>query len=222
MRLQLKYDAGANIYCRLFNSQWQAFDFDDDTFKALASGTTPQIAATEVAAALGTGQSGYYVDLTPADIHAGTVEPFLAFFYDNASPAITDNPVVNPIEFHLEAGLETDPWGAYWTLEPEINMKSTDGSAAQLALRLLRNGVPFAIDDLDASPTATVTVREHGASAATLKFTKSFTSADLVAGILEGEVSSPGLVGDRQHDVRATLTAGDFSFSAGHQQHSFG
>lgn len=70
-------------------------------------------------------------------------------------------------------------------------------------------------------PTATVTVREQGASA--VLFAKAFTAADLadiggaLRGIFEGEQSAPAFTDDRQFEVTVAITVGLETVSTTHR-----
>lgn len=110
----------------------------------------------------------------------------------------------------------------FWWVQPELNLKTTEGLGCQISLRLYNNYVQVDPTTLDASCTATITVREHGEGASTFLIDESFVAADIVSGIFEKEITDPSLVADRQYDIRATITANGTTYKGEEQQIAFG
>lgn len=138
-RLQFAHDSGADVYVRLFNDQEQVFDFDDDTWATLAGATTPWLAATETEADnLGTGRSLYGVDIDGDALNGtGALERLTAFFYENAAPAVGDNPISGPLQLAAR-------FGEFFELPvdvvAELSVRTTQGVSAQVAVHLEHGG----------------------------------------------------------------------------------
>jgi len=208
-----KYAASANIYFRLWDASGNVFDFNDTTFKAIGSATTPQVAATERAAPGGTGYSAYVatVDLSTVN-KTGTEMMVLFHAYDNGTPAATDVPI-------LEGDSQIVQFSQIGPCEVrvgfEANVKSTAGSFVQFATWLEVNGVKVNIDDIDAAATSSIVVRKH--EEASNKFTTNFTVADLKNDVFEGEEASPNFDNDRQHQFEASITENSNTWTTHHR-----
>jgi len=100
-----------------------------------------------------------------------------------------------------------------WTVEITPGLKTTEGLNMQVTLRLLKNGTQVDPTTLDASCTGTLTIREHGDGASTLLVDESFTAADVVAGIIEDEISDPGFTADRLYHAKATIVANSVTYN---------
>ncbi len=218
--LFVEHTASANIYFRVFNSSGQVLDFTDNTFKALSGATTPYVEADERADMAGTGRSGYTADINLANVNNSAAAQFVVKAYDNETPADTDNPIApaSTNETILPAPHFWVEFGEYGRgeilVQAEINVKSTAGSTAQVAVWLERNGVKLDIDTIDASCTASVTLREHG-SASNL-FTLNFTNSDIQGDRFEKEQSSPAFTDDRQYEMACSITENSNTHSTSH------
>lgn len=207
-----EYTAGADIYFRLFNAAGQVFDFSDNTFKALSAATTPYFVATEKADMGGTTQSGYVANIDLADVHnTGAVGRFVLKAYDNDTPADTDDPISDPLPITVQFG---ELGEGELLCQFELNVKSTEGLAAQLSVWLERNGKKIDIDTVDPSCSCSVTVREHG-SGANL-FTAAGVVGDLQNDRFEFEQATPGFTDDRQYDVTVSITENGNTHSTTH------
>ena len=134
------YDGAAslNAYLRIHNTAGLVLDFDDNTFKALGSATTPYVTMTEVAAAHGTGQSRYYSDVNLDLVNAtGDRQFFEMTVCNNGTPAATDNPVSGAYPFAAQFGRLGI---AEVVAQGECNVKSTAGSTAQVTAWLEHGG----------------------------------------------------------------------------------
>jgi len=218
--LFVEHTAGADIYFRVFNASGQVLDFTDNTFKALSGATTPYVEADERADMAGTGRSGYTASLNLANVNKSAAAQFVIKAYDNSSPADADNPIA-PAATNETILPAPHLWVEFGELgrgeilvQVEVNVKSTAGSTAQVALWLERDGKKLDIDDIDATCTASVTVREHG-SASNL-FTLNFTAGDIQGDRFEKEQSSPGFTDDRQYEVAASITENSNTHSTTH------
>lgn len=196
-----EYDASANLYLRLFDETGQVFDFNDNTFKALASATTPYAAATERADMAGTGRSGYTVAVNLANVWgAGNPKRLVAKFYDNAAPADADAPVSEPLGLTVQFGQLGE---GHLVCHAEVAVKSTAGSTAQLSVWLERNGQTVDIDGADASASATLTLTEHDGLEL---FSKSFVAADINDDVFEAEQATPSFTDDRIYRAKIEIT----------------
>lgn len=129
-----EYDASATVYFRLYDSSGNVFDFNDETFKAIGSATTPQVAATERTEMGGTSKSGYQASIDLATVNdTGAVNRYTlkAFLQSGGSPATSDAAITDGW-FHITiqfGGLgEKDV-----VAQGEISVKSTAGSTAQIS-----------------------------------------------------------------------------------------
>lgn len=195
------YDATAslNAYVRIHNSAGLVFDHDDDSWKALASATTPHLAMTEVAAAHGTGRSRYYVDVDLGKLNdTGDIQNFTLTVCNNGSPAATDNPVSSPHDFAVQFGLQ----GAKEVIaQGEVNVKSTSGDTAQLTAWLEHGGQTIDVGTnggtvFTAAASDVCTSTAHGLSNGDVLLLT--TSNTLPAGL---SASTPYYVIDRTDDT---------------------
>lgn len=208
--LFVEHTASADVYFRIFNASGQVFDFSDNSFDTIAGATTPHVVATERADMAGTGRSGYTATVNLANVNNSAAAQFVVKAYDNSTPAATDNPIA-PVSTNETILPDSHLWIEFGELGrgeiivgAEINVKSTSGSAAQVAVWLERNGVKLDIDAIDASCTASAVLREH-ASASNL-FTLNMTNSDIQGDRFEKEQSSPTFVDDRQYEIVASIT----------------
>lgn len=136
--------AGANLYVRLFDiTDGKVFDFDDNTFKTLASATTPYKTATERADMAGTGRSGYTASINLSNVNdTGEIQRFELKVYNNATPADADNPVGDPLSVTVQFGKagERDV-----VAQGELSVKSTLGDTAQITAWLEHAGQKISI-----------------------------------------------------------------------------
>ena len=140
-------DAGLDAYVRIFNSDGLAFDFNDSTFKAIGSATTPQQVMTERTALNGTGQSGYVTALDLGAIHDGLGPmEFFGQVYDNATPAATDVAISDPLGITIELGDIGRRQRIAWA---EISVKSAAGNDAQIAAWLEADGERVEIHEVN-------------------------------------------------------------------------
>ena len=200
-----------NVYAVLNNGSGQFFDFSDNTFKALASCTTPFVNMTEQADCGGASNSHYKYEfdlsLLPKRI---TTKQYTATAYVRAggSPApLTDVTVNDATNFYVQAmALGED------TLGVDISgaFTSTAGTTARFIVCMNRKGVYVPIDDMDASATATITAREHGAGSDL--FTTSAATVNS-SGWFSVSQSSPGYTTDRDYLHTATITVNGESLS---------
>ncbi len=135
------HSAGADVYFRVFNESGQAFDFDDNTFKALASCTTPYKTATEHTSGGGTGESLYVANINLSDIHdAGNAKRLVVRPYDNASPADADAALAAGDGITVQFGKSGE---REVVCQADVCVKSTQGNVAQLACWLEHGGNPI-------------------------------------------------------------------------------
>jgi hypothetical protein len=206
------FTASRNCYAVVYNAAGNVFDFNDNTFKALASATTPFAACTEQTSGGGTGQSTYVVTINLALLNKtlDTVRYGITFF-DRAggTPApLTDTAWTYRSPFSVQAAEIGDDELA---VEFCPCFTSTAGTTMRALVTVLRNGKPVNVYTLDSAATCTVTAREHGAGSDL--FT---TSAATVSSNGDFAVSqaSPGYTSDRayQHTIAITVNSTTTSF----------
>ena len=196
--------ASRNVYFRLFEtSTGNVFDFNDNTFKALAGATTPSVAATERGDMDGTGYSVYVANINLSNVHnEGVAKYIIAKAYDNAAPADADISISDDIGIYVQFGeLKKKTVVAVGS----VSVKSTAGTTAQVRCWLERDGKKVkGLSTIDAAISAIVVVREHG-SGSNL-FSKALVVGDLQNDTFEAEQASPGFVDDRMYDIESTIT----------------
>jgi hypothetical protein len=185
-------------------------DFADNTFKTLASATTPYQTAT--AAASGSGKSLYHTTLDLDEVNPDAVDRrYQIQWYNNAAPAVADVPLAVVPPLRVIAG-RADPREI--VVQVELGVKSTAGLAAQLSAWLEIDGQRIAVDDLDASATCSILVREHGAGSPL--FTATGDVSDVTNHVFEIEQASPGFTDDRLYEVTASITVDGTTWSTTH------
>jgi hypothetical protein len=190
----VNHTSGANVYFRVFNGSGQVFDFDDDTFKALGSATTPYIAATEQADADGTGRSDYAATINTSDLYSGaSVADFRIKAYDNATPAAGDV-AFGGFGFSLpDADLQL------YRCRAEGAFTSSAGTEIRIEAWLERNGQTVILT----SGTCAITIRETGAGSDLLSLSDSAPNS---LGRFEITQINPGFTDDRLYMARVTIT----------------
>ena len=167
-----------------------AFDFADDTFKALGSGTTPYLAMSEPSASnLGTGKSLFKAGLDLSRLHrGGSIRRFVVGFYNGSAPATTVNPQALA-EIDVQFG-ERDKGRV--ELPARISVKTLEGYAVQLTAWPERDGRP--VDPKTCGKAAftavaatdVITSNSHGLSDGDAVFVHSFGT--LPGGLSAGTV----------------------------------
>jgi hypothetical protein len=191
------YTESKNVYAVIWNRSGSVFDFSDNTFKALASATTPYVAATEQTSSGGVGQSGYAITVTLANIHK-TLETgrFDITLYERAggSPApLTDTAISSRSPFVIQAGeIGEDRLGVEFC----PCFTTTSGTAMRALVTITRNGKPINIYTLDNAATCTVTAREHGAGSDLYTTSATTVSSNGDFAITQ---SNPNYVSDRAY-----------------------
>lgn len=189
-----QHTAGADVYFRIFDVSGQVFDFNDNTFKALASATTPYVTATERTGMGGSAKSGYTAAVDLANVNnTGSATRIVVKAYDNATPADTDDPItaVAPQYFTVQFGKLGE---RTIVCRCEAAMTSSAGSEIRFLAWLEHGGEKITL----AAGTCTITVREHGAGAAL--FTD-INATPIASGLFESSQSSPGFTDDRVYEV---------------------
>lgn len=210
-----RYPDSSDLYVRVFDESGQVFDFADDTYKAtLAAATTPFLAMTEVADVDGTGYSGYTVAIDLDRLNAtGAKKRLILKVYDSATPAATDVAVSGGKGFTVQFGQlgERDV-----VAQVEINVKSTEGLAAQVAAWLEHGGQKVPIATVDPAASASVTLREHGSGIDL--FTLPLSAAAIESDVFEGEQATPGFTDDRQYEVEVSITENGNTHTSTHRR----
>lgn len=218
---------GTQPYIRIFNSAGDVLDFADNAFKAtLAAATTPYKKAVEHVGMGGATKSSYIVTVDPADFWNREGAWFFILWFANTTPAntdeaiapVTDGPAVAP---ELAQWFEWGEMGKGEILvQAEVNVKSTEGVEAQVALWLERNGKKLDIDAADAAVTGSAVLREHEAGAPL--FTTSYTITDVVNNRLEKTQSLPAFNADRGYEVDGSIVINGVTYQTSHSRVVFG
>jgi hypothetical protein len=204
------YAAYVRVYGLTGAQLGQVLDFADNTFKPLGSATTPYQTATAVAS--GTGKSLYVANLDLDELNPDAVDrAYRIQWYNNASPAAGDVPLAVEAPLRVIAG-RAEPVRV--EVQVELAVKSTAGLAAQLSVWLEIDGQRIPVDDLDATATCSVLVREHGAGAPL--FTATGDVSDVTNHVFEIEQASPGFTDDRIFEVTASITVNGTTWSSTH------
>lgn len=168
------HTASATVFFRIWDTSGNVFDFNDNTFKAIGSATTPYVAATERTAMGGTGDSAYQAAITLENINnTALAKRYIVKAYTQAggSPADTDDAIsegtiVNGGELTIQAGeIGEQPI----VVQAEISVKATAGSTAQVSCWLERAGRLLEVSTLGgtaftAATSDTITSNGHGLS----------------------------------------------------------
>lgn len=213
------YDAGANIYVRIFgrtgSEVGQVFDDNDNAFKAAISATT-HLVCTEKTLEDGTSKSSYTVSIDLADLNSTlALKDYVIKAYNNATPAATDVAVSDTLAFSVQAS-------QYGEQEIDVTIDgantSSAGSEVRYIVRLYVNGEMRTLDNAD---TMTLTVREQGGADL---FTSGSTTPVTGQGYFEYDKTTPNFVDDRlyEHEAVITETASGFTFTKYDTQQVFG
>lgn len=164
-----EYDASQTVFFRVFDADGNVFDFDDSTFKALASATTPYVAATEQTAMGGTSKSGYTASVDLADLNdTGSKGRYLVKAYSQAGddPADTDPAISDGLSVTVQFG---ELGEREIVAQGEVSVKSTAGNTAQVSAWLEHGGAKIDVGSnggtvFTAATTDTITSAGHGLS----------------------------------------------------------
>lgn len=202
-QIAFQHDPGATLYAAIFDSTGQVFDWNDNTFKAVASATTPGIALIERAAAGGGSKSLYTGSFNRATVNnTATVGQYSLTIFSQAggSPApVTDAAVSSPAAFEIRFG---EPGGLQVRHQIDGCFTTTAGTLIRLMVQLLYDGQRVALETVDPTATCALAVREHGAGADL--FTISATTVN-AAGIFELSKTNPGYTADRLYKYTLTM-----------------
>eukprot|EP00913_Durusdinium_trenchii_P028459 g26687.t1 len=154
----------------VYTPSGQVLDFNDNTFKAIASATTPYLTATERTGMGGT-RTSYQADLDLSEVNnTPTLAEYVVMAFDNASPADTDNPVGNPLAIQVRFAEEING-NSFVEVHTEVSVKSTSGTTAQVTAWLEHNGQKIDLDAFggvaftaDAGTDVCTTSSAHGLS----------------------------------------------------------
>lgn len=201
--LKVQHTAGKNVYASVWDATGQVLDHADNTFKALASATTPGIALTERTNEGGVGKSAYTGSLDLAAVNKGpTATGYSLSFYERAggSPApLTDAVLTYPYVFTVQCAEIGD-----FPISVEFMpcFTTTAGTTVRIAAKILRAGKIVPVATLDPTATLALAVREFGAGADLFTVAATTVGADHV---FEMTQASPGYTADRLYKYTATL-----------------
>lgn len=161
------HTAGADVYARLFDSAGRVFDFSDGAFTTLGGATTPYVAATERTEMDGTSYSGYQVSVDLSAVNdTPTAKRYTLKWYANASPADADVAIADGGEIIVQA---SELGELALIAQPELSVKSTAGTTAQVSLWLERGGQMISVGSVGgtvftAATDDVITSTAHGLS----------------------------------------------------------
>lgn len=204
--------ASSSLYIRVYNDSGQVLDFSDDTFKALASCTTPYLAATEKADMAGTGRSGYVAALDLSKLNStGAATHFVAKWFDNGTPADTDNPISEAADLWVQFSQQVPPGGEPVFGLVHVSVTSTAGDTAHISAWLIWRGALVSLS----GATCSLTLRELGSAANLFTVTEAdkLGATAVINNRLELVKASPGFTTDRMYAVTGTITVGGVAFS---------
>lgn len=206
--VETEAESGLDLYLRISNEAGQWFDFDDDTFKAWASATTPYAMMTEEPLLGGTTRVKYVATVDLGALN-DTPEPqrFRAEVCNNSSPALADDRVSERVEWVVQAGemAGSDPvmvfGGAHFT--------SSAGEEVVFEFWLEKDGktIPLATAEL------TVTFREANTDIDLFAETVSTPNA---AGRLSGSKEDPAFVADKAYVCKAEIEVNGVTYRTDH------
>lgn len=201
------YDAGANVYVRIFgrtgSEVGQVFDDNDDTFKSLATATTPYLTCTEQTAEDGTSYSVYTVSVDLANINSTlAAKDYVIKAYDNASPADADVAISEELGFTVHASRYGEQ---PITVTVEGCNTSSAGSEVRYLIRLYVNGEFYSLAN---AATGVLTVREQGG---TDLFTSGTINPVTGAGYFEYDKTTPSFTDDRLYEHEMVITESSVS-----------
>lgn len=196
------YDAGANIYVRIFGRTGaevgQVYDADDDTFKALGSATTPYIDCTEQTAEDGTGFSSYTVSVDLSLINNTlALKDYVIKAYNNGTPDSTDIAVSETLAFSVQAA-------RFGEQDITVSCKGCNTSSAGTSVKyLIRMYVNGEFYQLANAATGVLTVRVLGGADL---FTSGSTNPVTGAGYFEYTQSTPEFAADSLYEHEIVIT----------------
>ena len=217
--LSIQSASALNVYFTLRNAAGNYFDFSDNTFKAIATATTPYVAATERIAAVGAAWSVYVADIDLADI-APTLAPVQvvaqAWRRSGGSPSLAaDTPI-------SEAKAIIAQWERLGPLAIETKVRlatrTTAGTEIELMAWLESEGIRVPLHTLDPSATCTVDVLLRG-NTTQISLDATAMGAVTAGHHFEPTYSNPNFTADRLYRANVTIVANGVTF--GPQTHTF-
>lgn len=207
---KVDYTSGANIYVRLWNDSHQVFDFNDNTFKAIGSATTPQRLCT-----YNSSEKLYRTDtaINWASVwNNGTPYNVTVLAYNNVTPSSSDTAVTVPNQLQVQFGQVGEQ---AIVCGCDATFTTTAGTELRLFAWLERGGQLVVL----ASGSCSIVVREHGSGI------DLFTVADAApnaAGVFELTKATPGFTADRVYTALVTITENSTTWTTAHTLPVFG
>jgi hypothetical protein len=207
------YTSSNNVYVVITDKDSKYLDFADDTFKLLASCTTPYLALTEKTDGGGAGQSHYVGTLDLSKINKTLNAKFGVsaeyFVRSGATPAPLTDTAISYLQKIATQSAELGEDEQDIQFLPVFT--TTSGTTMRAIVSATRNGRPVDIYALDSSATCTITAREHGSGVDLYT-----TSATTVGsnGYFTVTQSTPGYTTDRgyQHTIAITCAGTTTTF----------
>lgn len=201
--LQTTDAAGNNVYFAIWNTSGNVFDFNDNTFKALGSATTPYVAATENTGQGGVSESGYRASVNLSNINSTlTVAAYIAEAYRRlgGSPVLTTDVLLAREEMRVSNGtLTIDGSSGQVVCECDISVRTTAGVDADLVAWLERDGQRVVL----AAGSCSITVTEKDSGVDQWTVTDAAPNAD---GVFEMSKNLPAFTSDRIYIVKVSIT----------------
>jgi hypothetical protein len=162
-RLRFEDTAGVNNYFTVWRSSDNLiFDFNDNTFKAIASATTPYLAADENTNTGGTGRSHYTASLNLSLL--GSVDAFVqAYRRSGSTPApLTDATIEDPVPIEVRFG---DQPGSISAEICATMDHSVSPEELFLSVTISLDGQAIDLNDMATAPTCAIQVRQSNPAA---------------------------------------------------------
>jgi hypothetical protein len=203
IRLRTDADNSLNVYFAVWRSSDNlVFDFDDETFKAVGSATTPFLTATPNTDEGGGGRSHYWADL---DLDLLGVADVFVQTYQRAGGSpnlLTDLTLNDPLPMFTAFGTIGAALGGRVT--PALRREENRFDAS---FTLTADGQPVTLDE---DWTATLTIRGivSVVGDADANWFPDLDGTITADGRVEFQRSNPGFTGDRGYTARITLVNG--------------
>jgi hypothetical protein len=217
--LAVQAASALNVYFTLRNSAGNYFDWHDNTFKALASATTPYLTATERIAKAGAAWSVYVADLDLAE-----VAPNLAIVNCVAqawrrSGGSPDLAVDTPISESVAIVAQWERLGPL-PIEAKVRLatRTTAGTQIELMAWLESEGIRVPLHTLDSSATCTVDVLMRG-NTSQFSLNSAAMGSVTTGHCFEPTYSNPNFTADRIYRANVTIVANGVTF--GPTTHTF-
>lgn len=210
---------GWNVYFVLTRlSDGKVFDWSDNSWKVLASATTPGVAMSSLVS-WGSSVSMFAGDLNMTTVNNTTTPvdvAVTAFHRAGGSPApATDTPITQGDPFTIVNGdiaVTTGPLGTGFQLDVTVDTTTTAGTTSHVKVQMLDvAGQLINLNTLDPSATCAVAVIRDG-NFAQFSLTTGNFGAPNAQGWFEADKTNPNYTTDIGYTAIATVVTGGFTY----------